>query len=164
MKTTLLTLTFASLLFCTTSQAQSKRNDIPVASLPQEVRQTLSSYIALLRKSPSLDACAEQFTRLAGGGLVNEDGQSLRGSVKPYSLKKDFQNVRFYAEPLRITRVNATPNRSSGYGASALRGTLYKIWIAKAEGQAGMPAPISILVPEGHASIQSPRVVGIGSL
>lgn len=154
------------LFFCspTLSLAQSRRNDIPPASLPAEVRTTLDNYLSLLRESKSLDDCAERFVELAGGGLVNEDGRSLRGTVKPYSLKKDFQNVRFYAHPIRITRVNATPNRSSGYGASAIGGTIYKIWIDKAKGQAGMPAPISILAPEGHPSIQSPRVVGIGSL
>jgi len=93
---------------------------------------------------------------------VNEAGDALRSNVKPYSLKKDHSNVRFYANPVRITRVNRNPNLvTSGFGQSAIRGTVYKIWIAKASGSAGMPAPISIIVPEGGGT---PKVVGIGSL
>lgn len=164
MKTAFL-VTALTLFLLSTIQAQSRRNDIPTGDLPDAVRRTLVDYIKILRQSKSLDACAERFVDIAGGSLVNEDGRSLRGTVKPYSLKKDVQNISFYAfDPIRITRVNATPNRSSGYGMSAIRGTIYKIWIDKADGQPGRPAPISILSPEGHPTITVPRVVGIGSL
>jgi len=157
-------LAFFALAFSLTASAQSRRNDIPVKELPSAVKQVLENYVDMLRSSSDLETCASRFTKLAGGSLVNEDGASLRASVKPYSLKKDHQNVRFYAQPLKITRVNVQPSRSSGYGESAIRGKTYKIWIAKAEGQPGMPAPISILVPEGHPEIKSPKVIGIGSL
>jgi hypothetical protein len=63
-----------------------------------------------------------------------------------------------------ITRVNASASNGQGFGASAIKGKVYKIWIAKKEGAAGMPAPISIMVPEGHATIKTPKVVVIGSL
>jgi hypothetical protein len=142
--------------------AQGTTNDIPTAQLPAEVRTVLHAYIELLRNSDSLDECAEQFRAVAGGSLVNEDGRSLRSNVKPYGLKKDFENVKFYANPVNITRVNRNPSIStSGFGPSALRGNVFKVWIAKAEGQAGIPAPISILVPEGGGT---PKVVSIGSL
>jgi len=144
--------------------AQSTKNDIPVSKLPQEVKEVLVEYVSILINSSDLDVCAENFIAVAGGSLVNEDGLSLRSSVKPYSLKKDFQNVKFYANPLKITRVNVSYTNGSGFGESALKGKKYKIWIDKAKGQAGMPAPISIIVPEGHPSIKTPKVVGIGSL
>lgn len=152
------------LIFSINVLGQSRANDISPRQLPSEVKTVLEQYVQMLRTSESLDALADNLTGIAGGGLVNEDGRSLRGSVKPYSLKKDFQNVKFYANPIKITRVNVAKNRSSGYGPSAIRGTIYKIWIDKSAGQAGMPAPISILSPEGHPAIKSPKVVGIGSL
>ena len=106
----------------------------------------------------------QRFTPIAGGGLVNEDGRSLRATVPPFSLKKDFNDVRVYAQPAQVTRIQVRLQQSDGYGASAIRGTEYKIWIAKAQGQPGMPAPISIMVPENHPFVRGPKVVGIGSL
>ncbi len=143
--------------------AQSKRNDIPVKDLPKSISTTLEDYIRVLRTATDLDDCAKRFTALAGGSLVNEDGNTLRGSVKPYSLKKDFNNVKFYADPIKITRVNVQANRTTGYGPSALKGNIYKVWIAKVDGQAGMPAPISIILPVGTTT-KTAKIVGIGSL
>ncbi|NJL14503.1 MAG: hypothetical protein HC913_16850 [Microscillaceae bacterium] len=145
--------------------AQSRTNDIPVEQLPAGVKQVLEQYINILRSSQNLDECAARFVEVAGGSLVNEDGQTLRSSVKPYSLKKDFESIKFYAQPLKISRVNANPiASSSGFGPSAIRGKVYKIWLDKAAGQAGIAAPISIMIPEGHESIKTPKVVSIGSL
>lgn len=164
MNTKVLTSLFLAMLFTASlSMAQSKKNDIPVSQLPSGVKSVLNQYVSTL-KSGNLDQVAQKFTAIAGGGLVNEDGKSLRSSVKPYSLKKDWQNIKFYANPVKITRVNKSQTNGTGYGASALKGTVYKIWIDKKPGQAGMPAPISIIVPQGHPTIKSPKVIGIGSL
>lgn len=163
MKTILLSL-LATLVFSLSAKAQSKTNDIPVSQLPAEVKAILDQYIEILNSSQSLDECAQRFTAIAGGGLVNEDGLTLRSSVQPYSLKKDYDNLKFYKVPILITRVNKSPSNGSGYGPSAIKGQVYKIWISKKDGGAGIPAPISIMVPEGHPTINTPKVVGIGSL
>lgn len=133
------------------------------ARVPSDVRETLERYVAVLRSAENLQDCTASFTPLAGALLVNEDG-SLRTTVPQFSLKKDFQNVKFYADPVRITRVDVHENRSSGFGATALCGTEYKIWIDRVDRRTGMPAPITILAPEGHPTIHEPRVTGIGSL
>lgn len=157
-------------LFATTIQAQSTRNDISVNKLPKEVKAVLNEYIDILTKSESLEVCAKNMLKIAGGGLVNEEidengvALSLRGTVQPYSLKKDYQNIKFYQNPSKITRVNLGSTNGSGYGESAIAGKVYKIWIDKKSGVAGMPAPISIVVPEGHSTIKTPKVIGIGSL
>ncbi len=165
MKLTIFSLVLTTLLLSSNLLfAQSKRNDINPSDTPKEVFDVLGKYIGILDQAKDLDQCADMFVTIAGGSLVNEDGQTLRGTVKPYSLKKDFQNVKFYADPVEVTRVNKQVNRSSGFGPSAIRGTMYKIWIKKKAGAAGMPAPITIMVPEGHPSIKEPKVVGIGSL
>jgi hypothetical protein len=143
--------------------AQSKSGDIPVKTLPPEVKQVLDEYIAILN-SPDLDECAKKFITIAGGHLVNEEGDNLDRDIKPYSLKKDFNNIKFYQQPVKITRVNFRDSDNDGYGKSAIKGKSYKIWIKKKEGTAGMPAPILIMVPEGHEEIKTPKIIGIGSL
>ena len=142
--------------------AQSKENDIPVDQLPANVKQVLEQYVQILRTSKNVDEAATKFTDIAGGTLVNENG-SVSSNTRQFGLKKDFNNVKHYADPLIITRVNATPSNGQGYGKTAIKGMVYKIWIRKRDEKQGMPAPVSILVPEGHETITTPRVVNVGS-
>ncbi|MEZ4219404.1 MAG: hypothetical protein R3B13_00655 [Polyangiaceae bacterium] len=148
----------------TASGAIADNSSPDAAKIPAEVRETLTTYLDILHSSASLDECAARFVKIAGGVLVNEDGRSLRSTVVPYALKKDYGNLHFYALPPQVTRVDVRPGVTSGFGPSTIRGTSYKIWIAKAPGQPGMPAPIALLSPEGHATIRQPKVIGIGSL
>ncbi len=143
--------------------AQTKSGDIPVKNLPDEVKQVLDQYIAILN-SADLDECAEKFVSIAGGHLINAEGDALGGDIKEYSLKKDFNNIKFYQQPVKITRVNFRASDYNGYGKTLIKGKSYKIWIKKKAGTAGMPAPILILVPEGHEEIKTPKIIGIGSL
>ncbi len=143
--------------------AQSKENDIPVEKLPPAVKAVLDQYVGILRSSKDLDECAKRFSEIAGGSLVTDEKGSLRSTVKPFSLKKDFNDIKHYADPIVITRVNATRSNGDGYGSSAIKGMVYKIWIGKKDSSLGMPAPVSILVPEGHPVITSPKVINIGS-
>ena len=143
--------------------AQSARYDIDKKDTPRPVLSVLNKYVKTLRSSKDLDDCAKAFVSIAGGSLVNEDGKSLRGTVQRFGLKKDYENIKFYADPIQITRIAKLPATTSGFGPSAIRGPRYKIWIAKKDGAGGMPAPVTILVPEGHATIKSPKVVNVGS-
>lgn len=164
MKTIVLSLLF--LLCISGIKAQSKTNDIPVEKLPAEVKTVLEEYLTILSTSTTIEDCAKAFVQIAGGALVNEDDKTitLRQDVDRFSLKKDYGNVKFYQLPLNITRVKVNYSNGNGFGASAIKGKVYKIWIAKKEGQPGLPAPVSILVPEGHPTIKLPKVVSIGSL
>ena len=157
-----------SLLLCFAAfnfiSAQTKANDIPTSKLPAEVKAVLEQYVSILRSSADIDQCAEKFLEVAGGGLVNENASALRQDISRFSLNKDFSNVKFYANPIKITRVNVSTSNGDGYGWSAIKGKKYKIWIDKANKANGLPAPITILVPEGHESITLPKVVNIGSL
>lgn len=158
---------FSIILSTQLTMAQGTTYDIPVNELPSEVKSVLVEYVDMLRNSASLDEMATNFTKIAGAGLVNESATNitLRRDIKEFSLKKDYSGVKFYANPVVITRVNSNPSPSTqGFGESALTGRVYKIWIGKADGQAGMPAPISILVPQNHSIIKTPKIVGIGSL
>ena len=161
MKTNLIGLSLL-LLITSVLWSQSKRDDIPVAKLPKEVRAVLDQYVQALN-APDLDSCAVLFLPIAGGGLVNEDGTALGRDLLDFSLKKDFNNIKFYTQPAKITRVNVRKSNGDGYGASAIAGKIYKVWLAKKPGVSGMPAPVSIMVPEGHETIRTPKVIGIGS-
>ncbi len=140
----------------------SQAKDIPVETLPAEVKTILEKYVDILRNSGSLEQAAVKFKEIAGGSLVNEDG-SLRSTVVQFGLKKDFNNVKHYANPISITRVNVTYSNKDGYGKTAIKGKVYQIWIAKDDPAKGMPAPIRILVSEGHESITTPKVTNVGS-
>lgn len=143
--------------------AQSNKDDIPVKQMPSAVINVLYKYTEIL-KSETLEKCAEAFLAIAGGSLVNPAGTALDIDLPRFSLKKDYENFRFYDLPLKITRVNKRQSNGDGYGDSAIAGWVYKIWIAKKKGVNGMPAPISIMVPENHPTIKTPKVIGIGSL
>lgn len=149
------------LLLASFFSTQAQQKDIPIGQLPDEVKVVLDEYLNILSTSQTLDEAAERFLSIAGGGLVNPDGQSLRNSVKPFSLKKDFENVHFYTVPVKIIRVAKTKTGQAGFGESAIAGDWYKIYIAKVNG--GQPAPVHIVVPENHPTIHSPKVIQIGS-
>jgi hypothetical protein len=160
----LLSLFLFSFVLLSFITAQSSANNIPISKIPADVKAVLEQYVTILRSSADLEECAEKFLEVAGGALVNENASGLRQDVPQFSLKKDFNNVKFYANPIKITRVNVSSSNGDGYGWSAIKGKKYKIWIEKANKSNGMPAPITILVPEGHESIILPKVVNIGSL
>ncbi len=153
----------ALLLFGARSYSQSTESDIPISELPASVEKVLQQYIEIL-KSPNLDVAAEKFVAIAGGSLINTDGSDLSRGKKEFALKKDFNDMQHYAYPIKITRVNKAESNGQGYGATAIKGVVYKIWIDKKSSDLGMPAPISIMVPEGHSTIKTPKVVNIGSL
>jgi hypothetical protein len=149
------------LLFLGLQPLFSQQKDIPVLMLPSEVKEVLNEYLNILSTSKDLDEAAERFLTIAGGGLVSPNGESLRSSVKPFSLKKDLENVHFYKVPAKIERVAKTKTGQAGFGESAIAGDWYKIYIAKANG--GQSAPVHIVVPKNHATITTPKVIQIGS-
>ena len=140
----------------------AQQRDIPVSELPKEVKQVVDEYVKILSTSKTLDEAAERFFPIAGGGLVNPAGTKLRGSVKPYSLKKDFQNIKSVKIPIVIARVAVRHTGQAGFGKSALAGDWYKIYLEKVPG-GGRPAPVHVVYPKGHPTIKTPKVTQGGS-
>ncbi len=157
MKTLIVILIQASIILNVTAQEQTSSE----TELPTEVVDVLNAYIHILTTSETLDECADRFLAIAGGGLVNPAGTKLRESVKPYSLKKDFENIKFYTVPVNVVRVVKSQTQMTGYGASAIAGDVYKIFIAKKDGT--QPAPVQIVFPKEHPSISTPKITNIGS-
>lgn len=145
------------------SSLNAQRKDIAVSEVPATVIGVLNQYVQILSSSASLNDCATKVVSICGGHLLTQDGNQISNDVKPYSLKKDFENVKFYKNPPVITRVQLQKNTYDGYGPTLIEGDLYKIWIAKKDGVQGLPAPIPIIVPKNNPS--KPKVVSnIGSL
>jgi hypothetical protein len=156
-----------SILFSIQIMAQSTASDIQITELPSGVQSVLQEYVTLLNSSANLTDAANAFTKIAGGGLINESATqvTLRRTTIEFSLKKDFNNIKFYTNPIQITRINYPEDEvTAGYGESAIKGRVYKIWIGKINPNQGMPAPVSIMVPEGHPTITTPKIINIGSL
>lgn len=149
---------FAATLAISAISAQSKADDIAIADLPTEVKAVLEKYAQVLHESKSVDEAAIGIAPLAGGSLVNESG-ALTSNTKQFGLKKDFNNFKHYAFPVKITRVNKTLSNGDGYGATKIAGIRYKIWIAKNDPAKGMPAPVTIIAPASG----SPKIVNVGS-
>jgi hypothetical protein len=151
---------FLSVIFCaaTASWGQSKRDDIPVTELPATVKTVLEEYARILHDNKSIDDAANAFNAIAGGSLVNDEGKITK-NTRQFGFKKDFNDFKHYAYPIKITRVNKSVSNGDGYGKTKIAGTRYKIWIAKDDSAKGMPAPVSIILP-AHGD---PKVVNIGS-
>lgn len=156
MKKIMFTIIAVSIAIAT--QAQTK--DIPVSELPSDVKNLLNQYIQILQTSKNFDEAADKVAKIAAGHMLNSSGK-IDADVYRYSLKKDFDNAKFYKYPVEITRVSMTLNDYDGFQSTLFEGTRYKIWIAKKAGVAGLPAPVPIIKPASGA----PKIVTvIGSL
>jgi hypothetical protein len=154
----LVTVLAAFLLCAVTTSAGQK--EIPAGQLPGDVVEVLNKYLNILTTSPTLEACAQKVAAISAGHMLSQNGGISR-DVLDFSLKKDYQNAKFYKVPPVITRVVVIENDYDGFGPTLFEGTRYKIWIAKKDGVAGLPAPIPIIKPASGA----PKIVtSIGSL
>jgi hypothetical protein len=140
--------------------SSARPKDIPKDQVPQEVIDVLNAYMKILTTSPTLEDCGEKVAKIAAGHMLSQSG-GISDDVIQFSLKKDYQNAKFYKFPVVITRVAVSEDDYDGFGPTLFQGTRYKIWIAKKDGVGGLPAPIPIIKPKSGA----PKIVTtIGSL
>jgi len=145
------------------SSIYPQRKDISVEEVPPAVIKVLNQYLKVLSESPTLEDCARNIYPYLGGGLLSSDEKKVSSDTIQFSLKKDYNNVKFYSVPAVITRIQLNKNSYDGYEKTYLEGDIYKIWINKKEGVAGMPAPIPVIVPKNDP--EHPKVIStIGSL
>lgn len=138
-----------------------QKKELKNNEIPQDVVNVLNEYMKILTTSASVDDAASKLVKIAAGHLVTSDLSAITSDVKMFSLKKDFENAKFYEYPPVITRCQLSPDDYDGYETTLFEGERYKIWIKKKEGVNGMPAPIPIIKPKSG----QPKVVSnIGSL
>jgi hypothetical protein len=143
--------------------AFAQRQELKEQDIPRPVIEVLNRYLVTLTEYPDLEECARKLVPIFAGHLIAQSGGRVADDVLRYSLKKDHDNVKFYRIPAVITRVQLNKNGYDGFGPTLVEGDIYKIWIAKKEGVAGLPAPIPVIVPKDNPS--APKIVSnIGSL
>lgn len=154
-----LSLTIVFFILFSSSLLNNQSQDIPISELPQEILDIVNQYLFILQNSVTLEEAASKLQNILGGGLLNYQGQISQDTLS-FSLKKDFQNAKLYQYPVKITRVVKILNDYDGYKQSYIEGTGYKVWVAKKEGTAGLPAPVHLIKPKDGSTA---KIIGIGS-
>jgi hypothetical protein len=151
------------LIISGTAIVSAQKRDIQINEIPKPVVIVLNKYLKTLASSSDLDVCAKKIVPVFAGHLLSQSGNKVADDVLQFSLKKDHQNVKFYKYPAVITRVQLEKNGYDGFGPTLVEGDIYKIWIAKKDGVAGLPAPIPVIVPKKKPA--NPKIIStIGSL
>jgi hypothetical protein len=159
-RTIVVVLSLLSITLFLAGPSNAQRKEIPQGEVPADVITVLNKYMRILTTSPSLEVCGREVAKIAAGHMLSQNG-GISDDVMQFSLKKDYQNAKFYKVPVVITRVQRIENDYDGYGPTLFQGVRYKIWIAKKDGVAGLPAPIPVIKPKSGA----PKIVTtIGSL
>lgn len=124
--------------------------------------QILQAYVKTMKMGKSKEEKISNFLKIAEPNLLNDANTALSPNTERFSFKKDSENAKFYKYPVVITEARIAVRESNiGFGVKARRGKLNKYFIAKEEGVAGRPAPITIFVPNDGGE---PKIYGIGSL
>ncbi len=93
--------------------------------------------------------------------LKNAAGDDLSADLRRFSFKKAHDGSKFYAAPVKITRVRPTNTTAIGFKETAEAGRVDDYFIAKKEGVNGMPAPVKIFFPKDGSE---PRISYMGSI
>ena len=117
---------------------------------------------ALQRNSSDIDAAARAASPYLHKSLLRPGNPSdVNDDLKNFSFKKAWQNARFYANPVNITRVRRNQVTAIGYGDTGEAGYVVDYFVGKLNPQAAMPAPVSVFFPNGGGA---PRISYVGSL
>ena len=117
---------------------------------------------ALQRNGGDMDAAGRAAAPYLHKSLLRPGNPSdLNDDLKSFSFKKAWQNARFYANPVNITRVRRNQVTAIGAGDTGEAGYVVDYFVGKLNPQAGMPAPVSVFFPNGGGA---PKISYVGSL
>lgn len=122
----------------------------------------LNDFLAALTANPqSLDAAAKAALPHLHKSILAPGGDDISADLRRFSFKKAWENARFYAQPVKITRIRKTGTSAIGFRETAEKGRVVDYFVGKKEGVNGMPAPVKIFFPEGGGA---PKISYVGSL
>lgn len=122
----------------------------------------LNDFLAALTSSPdNMDAAVKAALPYLHKSLLAPGGGDVSSDLRRFSFKKAWENARFYAQPVKITRIRRTGLSAIGFRETAEKGKVSDYFVAKKEGASGMPAPVKIFFPEGGGD---PKISYVGSL
>jgi hypothetical protein len=75
-------------------------------------------------------------------------GDNLLPDRLRFSFKKGFNGIKFYKDPVHVTRVRALTTQAIGFKETAESGRSFDYFLAKKDGAAGLPAQMRIFVGE----------------
>jgi hypothetical protein len=127
-----------------------------------EAEPLLNALVSELQQNRAdYEAAIAHATPLLHKSLLSPDGASVTADLRRFSFKKAFDNAGHYALPVRVLRARPSHVTGIGFGPTAERGRVVDYFIAKREGVAGMPAPVSVFFPEGGGPA---KIAYVGSL
>ena len=136
--------------------------DIPVNKFDQKGIDVINSFMKALADNPGDEmAAAKAALPFIHNSEYDNKGTNLKRDRLDYSFKKAWQNAKFYTIPVKATRVQKQNLTAIGFGNTAQAGTAYKVWIAKKDGVAGLPAPLNVFFPSDGTA---PKLYYYGSL
>ncbi len=121
----------------------------------------LNATLGVLQQNRDEEAAAVAILPYLHRSLLDASGSRLTTDVRSFSFKKAHGAAALYANPVKITRMRASTITAIGLGPTAERGRLVDYFVAKRDGVAGMPAPVTVFFP---ASGGPPTVSYLGSL
>ncbi|MFO0580329.1 MAG: hypothetical protein U1A78_40670 [Polyangia bacterium] len=122
----------------------------------------LNDFLAALSSNPdNLDAAIKAALPYLHKSLLSPDGSSVSADLRNFSFKKAWGNAKFYAQPVKITRIRRTGTSAIGFQQTAEKGKVSDYFVAKKDGASGMPAPVKIFFP---ADGGEPKISYVGSL
>lgn len=128
---------------------------------PRAVKLLDDFMTALQTNQGDMDAAITAAKPFLHRSLLKKDGTDISADLRRFSFKKAWENAKFYASPVNITRVRPTGITAIGFKETAEAGKVVDYFIAKKDGVNGMPAPVKIFFP---ASGAAPRISYIGSI
>jgi hypothetical protein len=144
----------------TLAHAEEKAAAADASARDKQAEELLNKFMAALAIA-SEDESAKALLPLTHRSLHLKDGSDLSQDLRRFSFHKAHDNAKFYASPVKITRVR--PNNLSGIGfkETAELGTSVDYFIAKKAGVNGMPAPVKVFFPKDGGA---PTVHYMGSI
>jgi hypothetical protein len=133
----------------------------PSSSSDAAAEQLLSATLAALQQNRDEDAAVRAIVPYVHRSLLDATGAQLTTDVRQFSFKKAFGAAPLYGVPVKVTRTRPSNVTAIGFGATAERGRSVDYFVAKRDGQAGMPAPVTVFFPESGGA---PKVSYLGSL
>ncbi len=127
---------------------------------PMEIRDLLNGVMNALLIADE-DQSATAVLAYVHKSLKDRTGTALTADVRQFSFKKAHQNARFYALPVQVTRVRENNGTSIGFGETAEMGRTEDHFLAKKEGEVGLPAPMTVFIPTSGGP---PKIAYLGSL
>jgi hypothetical protein len=122
----------------------------------------LNDFLTALTSSPdNMDAAIKAALPFLHKSLLAPGGGDVSSDLRRFSFKKAWENAKFYAQPVKITRIRRTGISAIGFRETAEKGKVSDYFVAKKEGVSGMPAPVKIFFPEGGGE---PKISYVGSL